>query len=210
MRIDVTPTKIYSSFFSCPKDLQLILKALFIEAKPYSDYLKRLLIINTPDCLDMENQEYQKTIDSFSLKRMIDQGYIQFGPKISRTTFEKMKSSIYIVLDDFSQNKVSNHYRDYMIYFDIICYNDEWILDDYAIRPLIIASFIDGILNSVTDKSIKRKDFASSLRLTGIGKYNFVGCVEHTLNEDFSMYILYYMGVHFSEDMNEVDSNVDQ
>ena len=211
MRVDLTSTKkIYSSFSSHSKDLQLILKALFVEARPYSDYLKRLLIINTPDCLDMSNQEYQQTIDKFSLQKMIKQGYIQFGPKIARSTFEDMKSSLYIVFDDFSQNQNSRHYRDYMIYFDIICYNDEWVLNDYNIRTLMIASFIDGILNSVTDKAAKTRDFASSLKLTGIGKYQFVGCTQDTLNEDFSMYSLFYMGVHFSEDIQEVDKLINE
>ena len=206
MRVDLTSVKkIYSSFSSCPRDVQCILKALFIQARPYSDLLKRLLIINTPDCLDMENKEYQKTIEKFSLQRMMKQGYIRLSPKISRTTFDTIKSCIYISFDNFSPNKRSDHYRDYIINFDIICYDDEWVLDDYGIRPLMIASFIDGILNSLTDDLAKTRDFAASLKLTGIGKYDFLGCNEHVLNQDISMYTLSYMGVHFSEDLQDLD-----
>ena len=213
MRIDLTSTKkIYSSFSSVPRDVESILKALFIEARPYSDYLKRLLIINTPDCLDLGNEDYQKTIESFSLQKMMEEGYIRLSPKIARTTFDTIKSCIYISFDNFTPNKASDHYRDYVINFDIICYDDEWVLDDYGIRPLMIASFIDGILNSVTDDAAKTRDFAASLKLTGIGKYQFLGCNEHVLNEDISMYTLSYLGVHFSEDMQEIDkfTNVDQ
>lgn len=211
MRVDLRSTKkIYSSFSSVPKDIQSILKALFIQARPYSDYLKRLLIINTPDCMDMSNQEYQSTIERFSLQKMIKQGYIKIDPKIARTTFDTIKSCIYISFDNFTPNSKSKHYRDYVINFDIICYDDEWVLDDYGIRPLMIASFIDGILNSVTDDASKTRDFAASLKLTGIGKYQFLGCNEHVLNEDISMYTLSYLGVHFSEDLEQVNLNGDQ
>ncbi len=40
--ISVQPLK--SSFLSCPKDIEIILRKLFIETKPYSDKLKKLLM----------------------------------------------------------------------------------------------------------------------------------------------------------------------
>jgi hypothetical protein len=46
------PIDFTSSFLSCEKDLEAILKKLFIESQPYSNDLKRLLVINTKDCLD--------------------------------------------------------------------------------------------------------------------------------------------------------------
>jgi hypothetical protein len=36
---------ISSSFLSCEKDTELILKKLFVESRPYSDVLKRLLVV---------------------------------------------------------------------------------------------------------------------------------------------------------------------
>ena len=48
-----------SSFLSCEKDTEAIVKKLFVESRPYSDLLKRLLLINTKDCLyDMTNPKY--------------------------------------------------------------------------------------------------------------------------------------------------------
>ena len=44
--------QIYSSFFSCPDDVKVLLEKLFVESRPYSDRLKKLLVINNPDCLD--------------------------------------------------------------------------------------------------------------------------------------------------------------
>ena len=46
------PIDFTSSFLSCEKDLQEILRKLFVESQPYSDELKRLLVINAKDCLD--------------------------------------------------------------------------------------------------------------------------------------------------------------
>jgi hypothetical protein len=46
MKRDTILTKpITSSFLSCEKDTELILRKLFVENKPYSNILKRLLVI---------------------------------------------------------------------------------------------------------------------------------------------------------------------
>lgn len=189
-----------SSFLSCEKDTEAILKALFVESKPYSDYLKRLLLINEPDCLDMTNQEYQKYIDSYSLGKLLKEGYVRLDPKIKRTTFENVKSYIYIYFDDFAPSK-NPEFRDATIYIMVVCYLDEWVLDDYIVRPLKICGFIDGILNSLTDKN--KKIFNSkgnNIKLSGFGEYEFMACVQGINNEDISLYTLAYRGTHFTED----------
>ena len=55
--------KLESSFLSCEKDLETILRKLFIESRPYSNELKKMLIINTEDCL--ESSEYD-AIDQYN------------------------------------------------------------------------------------------------------------------------------------------------
>lgn len=211
MRSDlITYKDIYSSFLSCDKDIQKILKTLFISSKPYSDILKRLLVINNPDCLDMSNQTYKKVINSMSLSDLIDKGYIRLNPKVSRKTHEEIKTYIIITLDNFLSAKASDEYRDYNINFDIICYNDAWDLDDYKNRPLLIAGYIDGILNSITNNQRNGRSFKSNIKLTGIGRYNFLNCTLHVLNEDFSMYSLSYRGEHFSEDLQRMESLINQ
>ena len=201
MRKDILPRKIYSPFLSCSKDIEMVLKALFVSSNFYSDCLKRLLIINNPDCL-YKNDEYKTVIDKFSLARMIKEGYIRQDPKIYRGQHENIKSYILISQDNFLPNRASSHFRDYDLNFDIICYNDAWTLHDYQIRPLMICGLIDGILNSLTDPQGQLyRDFQSLIKLTGIGEYSFQGCKEVILNEDISMYSLSYRGVHFSEDI---------
>ena len=200
--------KINSSFLSCDKDVRKILEILFVTNRPYSDLLKRLLIINNPDCLDETNQEYQNFIDKFSVADLLNKGYIRLNPKIERGTHEQIKTYILISLDNFSSNAKSVQYRDYTIHFDIVCYNDAWVLNDYKVRPLLICGYIDGILNSLSDQTrATDKTFQSQIKLTGIGEYRFLGCNEVVLNEDLSMYSLAYQGVHFVEDIKQVSGD---
>ena len=72
------PVDFTSSFLSCEKDLETILRKLFVESQPYSDDLKRLLVINTKDCLDNKTSEvYKKAIKDMSLAKLREKGYIR-------------------------------------------------------------------------------------------------------------------------------------
>lgn len=203
MRKDLVSLKpIYSSFLSCDDDIRQILRTLFITTKPHSDILKRLLVINNRDCLDTTKAEYQQIIDNMDLSVLIDRGYIRLNPKITRGSHEQIKSYIIISLDNFMTNAINSEYRDYNINFDIVCNNDAWVLNNYKIRPLAICGYIDGILNSVTEKN--KRSLQSKIKITGIGRYDFLGCNEVVLNEDLSMYTLSYHGMHFSEDLAQI------
>ena len=80
MKRDLILTKpITSSFLSCEKDTELILRKLFVTSKPYSDVLKSLLVIQAPDCLD-NIEKYKDVLDSYSVARLVDEGYVQFVP----------------------------------------------------------------------------------------------------------------------------------
>jgi len=85
MRRDLalSPLQFTSSFLSCEKDLEAILRKLFIESQPYSDDLKRLLVINMKDCLDNKsNPIYIDAIKDMSLAKLRKKGYIRLEPKI--------------------------------------------------------------------------------------------------------------------------------
>ena len=78
MRKDLIKPNIKSSFLSCEKDTETILRRLLIESKPYSDVLKKLLIINTKDCLTATGEKeklMQKKIDAKNLKILLDVPY---------------------------------------------------------------------------------------------------------------------------------------
>lgn len=203
MRVDVVQTKpIYSSFLSCEKDMEQIVKLLFVKSRPYSDKLKRLLVINNPDCLDETREDYQKLIDSKPLSALRKEGYVRLNPKITRKEFENIKSYIIVTFDNFSPNRVDPKFMDCTVNFDIICYDDEWDLEGFQTRPLKIVGYIDGILNSISNKNKQdwQNQGASNIKLSGMGEYAFLGCNLVILNQDISMYTLSYRALHFTED----------
>lgn len=178
-----------SSFLSCEKDAEAIVKKLFVESRPYSDMLKRLLIINTPDCLyDMTNQKYIDMIQHTSIQDLHSKGYLRFGPKLALGENEEVKSYIRISFDHFTPSK-NEHFRDCVIEIDILCHPEYWDLGNFRLRPLKIAGYIDGIL----DKN----------KLSGIGTLHFLGCNELLLDKELAGYCLMYSATHGSDDYIE-------
>jgi len=176
-----------SSFLSVEKDIERILTKLFFDNQPQNKQLLRLLVINTKDCLsNITNPEYIEKIQKTTLATLINEGYIKLAPKIPMPEHEKVKAYIIISFDNFTTNVSNPEFRDCSIHFDIICHTDYWVMDNYQIRPLKIAGYIDGILNNA--------------KLTGIGTLNFIGCKEIAFDEVLSGYTLSYRAVHGSDD----------
>lgn len=169
-----------SSFLSCEKDTETILKKLFIEARPYSDILKRLLVIQNKDCMD---KLYD--VSEYSLARLREDGYIILEPRLEFEEHEKVKSYIVINFDNFIPNS-NPEFRDCQVNFHIVCHSEYWDIGNYRMRPLKIAGYIDGILNNS--------------RLSGIGTFQFIGCSALVLNDVLSGYTLSYWAVHGSDD----------
>lgn len=190
--ISLPSSQFSSSFLSCEKDIEEILRKLFVSSKPYSDYLKKLLVINTPDCLDNETSTIiQQKIADMSLAKLRQEGYIKLEPKIRFGEHEEVKSYIIISCDNFTPNATNPYYRDCTVTFDIICHTDYWDIGNYRVRPLKIAGYIDGILNKA--------------RLSGIGTFQFMGCNQLVLNEELSGYTLMYRAVHGNDDKLEIE-----
>lgn len=180
--------KIESSFLSCEKDLETIIKKLFTSSQPYSDILKRLLVINTDDCLDnMTSEVYNKKIKEMTVAKLIQEGYVKFEPKIRFPEYEEIKSYILISFDQFTTNATNPQFRDCTVTFDILCHTDYFNIGNYRLRPLKIAGYVDGILNNS--------------KLSGIGTFQFLSCVQTILDENISGYTLSYRAVHGSDDI---------
>ena len=180
-----------SSVLSCEKDIETIIKKLFVDSKPYSDILKRLLLINTSDCLnDMTNQIYIDKIKNTSVADLSKEGYVRLNPKITFGENEEVKNYIVISFDNFTPNSSNPYYRDCVVMIDILCHTDYWDLGNYRLRPLKIAGYIDGILNNT--------------KLSGIGKFQFAGCNELVLSETLSGYCLVYTATHGADDIEKI------
>ena len=187
---------IQSSFLSCEKDTELILNRLFIDGKQYSRWIKRLLIINNKDCLDKNITKYDDIVDKFSVSDLIDKQYIRTTPRLELNEHEDVQSYILLNFDNFTTNSVNNQFRDCIINFDIICHTKQWDLNDLRVRPLMIAGYIDGILNLG--------------KLSGVGETVFLGCNELILDQNLAGYTLSYQVVHFSEDDAKLEALASQ
>ena len=184
-RDNIITQNLKSSFLSCEKDAETIIKKLFVSSKPYSDDLKRLLIINKKDCLDKSNENYQKIIENTSVKELIEEKYITLIPKIKMKEHEEIKSYIVLSFDNFIPTS-NPEYRDCTVSFDIFCHTDYWDLGDYKLRPVKIMGIIDGLLNNS--------------KLSGIGTLQFLGSSEIVVNEEISGYTLMFQATHGNDD----------
>lgn len=182
-----------STFLSCEKDQESIWKRLFVESSPYSEKLKRLLIINTPDCLDETQHQWDDLIQQATVKHLHDEGYISAVPKIAAGEHQEVMA--YIIMEFDNVMPTGNpEYRDFTINFVICCQLDYWELDNYKLRPHQIAGYIDGILNNS--------------RLTGIGTLQFLGSSQFVLNEYLGGIMLRYVATHGREDEERADQSL--
>ena len=186
MHLNAVLPPIQSSFLSCEKDIEIILNKLFVESQQYSNWLKRLLIINNKDCLDPNITQYDNIVAGYDIKALHDKQYIRLTPRLEFPEHENVKSYILISFDNFTTNGANERFRDCMVNFDILCHTNHWELDGLRVRPLMIAGYIDGILN-----------FS---KLSGVGEFIFLGCQELILNQELAGYSLSYQAVHFTED----------
>lgn len=184
-----------NSFLGVEKDIELILNRLFVENPTYSDRLKRLLVINTPDCiLDYKNPVYNQKINSMGVEELIAQDYVRLRPKFELTENEEAKSYIHIGFDSFSPTS-NNKFRDAVLGIDVLSHLDYWDIGNYRQRPIKIMGYIDAILNES--------------RLTGLGRLEFLGAQASTLKENFAGYVLLYRIVRGNEDYLPDDETVE-
>lgn len=175
---------ITSSFLSCEKDTETILRKLFLESKPYSNILKRLLLIQNKDCLN--ETLYQDVLKECSIVDLLENGYVFLTPAIKNSEHEKKKAYIHLFFDNFTRDYSNPEFRDCEVRIDIICHRDSYALNDLCLRPLKIAGYIDGILNNT--------------KLSGIGTLLFKGCYSNNINEEFYGYTLIYEATHGRDD----------
>lgn len=182
-----------STFMSIPNDMSTILRLLLVDSKPYSDKLKRLLVINEPDCLDRSQEQYQHVIDSMSVKDLIDKQYVRIVPKIEISEHDEVKTYVIIEIDGFFSS-ANTQYRNSTITFTILSNLDTWQLDDFQTRPWMIAGYIDGIL--------------ADTELSGIGRMEFIGAQQIVYNEFLGGVVLQYGAYHSdADDAEKIDND---
>ena len=183
MKRNLAITNFKSSFQSCDKDTETILRKIFVESRPYSDKLKKLMVVNTKDCLT--NPKYDTIVQNFDLSRLVEEGYVRQVPKLSFDEHEEIRAYMILTFDNFTPTD-NPEFRDCTVHIDVLCHTDYWDVGNYKVRPLQICGFIDSILNES--------------KLSGIGTLNFLGCNLLILDENLSGYSLTYTATHGSDD----------
>ena len=168
-----------SSFMSVEKDLTIITDQMIKDTR-----LTKLLYYTTNDALKRPNLTEQQLVELFGKN-------IKIVPKLY--VDGSVLAYIIISFDNFVTNAENPQFRDNVVTFDIICHFDQWQLEDFQLRPYRIAAEIDTLFNNQ--------------HLTGIGTFQFLGCNQIILNDEFAGLTLMYSAIHGGEDKNY---NLDQ
>lgn len=181
-----------SAFFSYEKDMEQIFRKLFVENPAYSENLKRLLVINKPDCLTTGNESYNDLIKGYSVGRLKKEGYIKTTPRLNLEEHEDVKSFIVMMMDGFVPS-MNDEYRNCSIMFYIFSEYDYCEMDNYEYRPIKIAGYVDAAMNGA--------------RLSGIGTLQFVGAQHVPLNEYWGGISLMYTSTHSEMEDQSAESD---
>lgn len=80
------------------------------------------------------------------------------------------ESTLMILLDRFWQNRANKDFKLLRVRFNIICPMRSWVINDKALRPLMIMSEIDKMMNGARIAGIGTLEFDSADRLV-ISRY---------------------------------------
>ena len=161
----------HSSFLSVEKDMGIITNMML-----KNNRLKKLLYHTTKDCLNRPKLTEDQTVELIGKN-------IKMVPKFK--VDKEVLNYIVITFDNFSRT-FNTEFRDNIIEFDIICHFDQWQLQDFQLRPYMIAAEIDTMFNEK--------------HLTGIGTLNFVQANQIIINDEFAGLCLMYRTVHGEDD----------
>lgn len=161
-----------SSFLSIEKDLGIITNQLI-----QNNRIKKLLYYTTKDALKQPNLTADQSLGLFNKN-------IKIVPKVK--VDNTVLNYIIIGFDKFLPNDNNPEFRDNIIAFDIVCHYDQWLLDDFMLRPYRIAAEIDSSFNKK--------------HLTGIGTLNFIGATKIILTDELGGLCLMFEAIHGAED----------
>ena len=152
-------------FSQVGKDLQLIMEKLIT-----NDNIAKLLYYGEKTALTMPNL-------SADQKLLMVNDYIRVVPILPKDV--EAKNYIIIQFDNFSPSGIDpTTYKDFLLTFDIFCNGQNWILDDYQLRPYAIMNEIDKLFNLS--------------KLNSSGPINFIGANSIIIDENLLGFSLVY------------------
>jgi hypothetical protein len=106
---------------------------------------------------------------------------IRLYPRLPKDS--EFKNYIVIQMDAFNTIDDDYLFRGFTLTFDVFCHVDNWIMDDYMLRPLKILHELDSMFNNS--------------KLDSLGPVVFLGSDQIVLNEDMMGYSIYFRIVNF-------------
>lgn len=134
-----------------------------------NDTLIKLLYYNDSDISSKPDLTDQQKVDLIN-------DYIKIVPKLSKDP--ENKNYLIIQMDRFSPVSDDTRFRKLVLSFDIICHADNWIMNDYMLRPFKIMQELDSLFNMS--------------KLSSLGPVTFISANQIVINEDLMGYSLYY------------------
>ena len=152
-------------FSQMGKDLQLIMERL-IE----NENIAKLLYYGEKDALSKQNL-------TATVKLSMVNDHIKVVPVLPKDL--EAKNYIIVQFDSFMPNSTDNmSYKEFLLTFDIFCNAQNWILDDYQLRPYAIMNEIDKMFNTS--------------KLNSSGPINFIGANSISINENLLGFTVVY------------------
>jgi hypothetical protein len=134
-----------------------------------NDNLIKLLYYNVPDA------EAQSNLTNGQKVALIND-YIKLVPKLPMDM--EQKNYLVVQMDQFSGLGDDMNFRSFTLSFDVICHADNWIMDDYMLRPFKILHELDSMFNNA--------------KIDSLGPSNFLIAQQIVLNEDFMGYSIHF------------------
>lgn len=156
-------------FQSISRNQEQIFYKLFEEVPGWGEILKRLMIIDKPDCLDTSQLQYKKIVSEYSLKRLKDDTYIVLNPGVKLENHDEAKVHVYFSFGNAVPSVTNPEYKVITLTVQVLCDLEIWELEDFKIRPWEITSMIVGIL----DKS----------KLSNVGSVEYIGSEQNLYTE---------------------------
>jgi hypothetical protein len=107
--------------------------------------------------------------------------YIKIVPKLPKDI--ETKNYIVIQMDRFTTSGDDSRFKSFILSFDILCHSDNWVMDDYMLRPFKIMQELDTMFNMS--------------KLHSLGPINFVSANQLVINENLMGYSLNYTVYEF-------------
>jgi hypothetical protein len=139
-----------------------------------NDTLIKLLYYNSPNITSEPNLTNAQKV-------ALVNDYIKLVPKIPKDI--EFKNYLIIQMNDFSSVADDFTYRSFVLNFDVLCHADNWIMDDYMLRPIKILHELDSMFNNS--------------KLDSLGPVNFISANQLVLNEDLMGYTIFFRITNF-------------